>query len=607
MTVAAIEPEADVQGAMLMRAADGVAGDAASTAAISRLSRTLANAKAAKADRKRAEAVVGKLKLALACMRSHDFKGASERALDALKLDERSGLGWHILAIAREKSGDAAQALTAYEAAMKLMPNEADIAHDLGRLAQRLGYLEIAEKLLHHYLAINPGHVEATNNLACVLREAGRYDDAIETLRERLQFQPDSHILWNTIGTVLSDQGRSEESLTFFEEALRLSPTFDKARYNRGNARVALGDRVRALEDIEAALKTADPGYDHATMSLSRALLLLSMGRLEQGFDAYQVRLDPALKDAMHVLIDAPRWAGRTDLAGRRILVVGEQGLADEVLLGSALGDLIEAVGPDGQVYLAVEGRLVDFFKRTFPSLIVGAHKAVRREGKLIRFMPFMKGVEPVDGWMPLGEACALFRRSVGAFPSTVGYLKADPERVAYWKAELDALGPELKVGLHWKSLVLKGPRARYFSAFERWKPVLTAPGCRMINLQCGDTAEDMAAVKAAGIDIWTPPIDLKNDLEDLAALSLAADVVIGPGIAGTNLAAAVGAETWLISAPDDWHFLGTDRYLFYPQMRCFPTAGFGGWDHALGVVAAALAEMVAGGAVREQRLVAAR
>ena len=123
---------------------------------------------------------------------------------------------------------------------------------------------------------------------------------------------------------------------------------------------------------------------------------------------------------------------------------------------------------------------------------------------------------------------------------------------------------------------------------------MLTTPGCVMVNLQCGDVSEDLAAAEAAGVRLWTPPIDLKNDLEDLAALSLAMDVVIGPGIAGTNIAAAVGAETWLIYAPDDWHLLGTDHYPFYPRMRTFARA-FDGWDAAIADVATALAERASG------------
>ena len=72
--------------------------------------------------------------------------------------------------------------------------------------------------------------------------------------------------------------------------------------------------------------------------------------------------------------------------------------------------------------------------------------------------------------------------------------------------------------------------------------------------------------------------------------------VVIGPGIAGTNLAATVGARTWLIHAPDDWHLMGTDRYVFYPHVKTFATGGFDGWPRAIEAVRAGLDDAVANG-----------
>ena len=72
-------------------------------------------------------------------------------------------------------------------------------------------------------------------------------------------------------------------------------------------------------------------------------------------------------------------------------------------------------------------------------------------------------------------------------------------------------------------------------------------------------------------MDVWTPPgIDLKNDLDDLAALTCALDLVVGQANATTNIAAACGAPTWLISTPGAWPKLGTDRYPWYPQVRVF-------------------------------------
>jgi len=575
--------------------AQGIAGDAASPAAISRLSKSLAGVRSAKNQRKGLEL----LKLSLAAIRVNDFDRATQRALDSLKLDETNGLAWHVLAICQEKQNRFGPAIHAYEAALQLLPDHTDIAHDLGRLAQRLGYLDISEKLLLKFLAANPGHIEATNNLACVMRDQNRYGDAIETLRPLLQIEADSSVLWNTLGTVLNDQGRLDEALTFFEEALRLDPTFAKARYNRANVRRPLGDVAGAIEDMEAALPGAENGYEVAMMNMARALMLMGEARIPEAFEAYEVRLDPNLPDAMHVAVDAPRWNPKTDdIRGKRVLVVGEQGIADELVFANCLNDIIEAVGPEGQVYLAVEARMVGLFQRGFPKAVVGGHKAVRLEGRLTRYVPFAEELEQkLDHWVPIASLMAVYRPTIESFPAHHGYIKPDADKVAYWKGELAKLPEGLKVGLHWKSLVMTGARAAFFAAgFQRWEPILTAPGCVMVNLQCGDVSEDLAAAEAAGVFIWTPPINLKDDLEDVAALSVACDVVLGPGIAGTNIAAASGARTWMVAAPDDWHLMTTDHYVFYPDVKIFVRGAVDGWPEVIDRMRAALDRVVANG-----------
>ncbi|WGM30623.1 tetratricopeptide repeat protein [Brevundimonas sp. NIBR11] len=575
-----------------MPMAQGAAGDAASPAAIRRLSHALADRKGPnlKAQKKTLE----QLKAAVASIRVGDYDAGARRALAILQVDEQNGLAWHVLAICREKSGHLSEALNAYDAALRILPEDANIAHDLARLAQRLGHLDIAEKLLRKFLAVEPGHIEGTNNLACVLRDQKRYQEAIDALRDLIQIEQTNPTLWNTLGTVLSDQGQMRESLTFFNESLRLDPTFAKARYNRANALQPLGEPARALDDLNEALKGAETPYEHAMMRMAKAMTLMGMGRLKEGFEEYEVRLDPEMPEAMHVVVDAPRWDPETEeIRGKRLLVVGEQGIADEMVFGACLPDVIDAVGPDGKVFIAVEPRLVDLYQRSFPTAVVGGHRAVRLEGRLTRYCPFMEEIGETEGkadcWIPMASLCTVYRQDISDFPDRDGYLVPDPAKVARWKSELEGLGPGLKVGLHWKSLVLTGVRARYFSSFERWKPVLTAPGCVMVNLQCGDVTEDLAAAEAAGVKIWTPPMNLKDDLDDLAALSNALDLVIGPGIAGTNMAAASGARTWLIHAPDDWHLLNTDHYPFYPRVRTFATGGFDGWPRAIAEVRAAL------------------
>jgi Flp pilus assembly protein TadD len=98
--------------------AQGIAGDAASPAAISRLSKSLAGVRSVKSQRKTLEL----LKQSLGAIRLNDFDRATRKALDALKVDETNGLAWHVLAICQEKQNRFSAAINAYEAALQLLP-----------------------------------------------------------------------------------------------------------------------------------------------------------------------------------------------------------------------------------------------------------------------------------------------------------------------------------------------------------------------------------------------------------------------------------------------------------------------------------------------------
>ncbi|HXA38720.1 MAG TPA: tetratricopeptide repeat protein [Phenylobacterium sp.] len=537
------------------------------------------------------------LQRAMDAIRAEDAKGACDWALKALEQDERNGFGWYLLGIALERAGDFASSISAYEAALKLIPDHGEVANDLGRLAFRLGMTSQSEALFRLFLERYPDHPEGSNNLACAIRDQGRHDEAIEILRPAIIKSPEIPMLWNTMGTVVSDQGDFANALVFFEEALRLDPTFPKARYNRGNAKLLLGDAEGAIVDCEAAMSGVLAEDERQMMRLSRSTILLNLGRIGEGWDDYEARLNPQFNDRTDFAVNLPRWAPDADLAGKTLLVVGEQGLGDEVLFGNVLPDVIDRLGPKGRLVLSVEPRLVPLFQRAFPQAQVDAHATYVVGGRLTRVVPPLQAGLQADLWTPMGSLMREFRRSVEAYPTQESYLAADPARVAHWRKALAEAPAGLKIGLLWKSAVAKDARHRYFSPFETWAPVLAQTGVTFVNLQYGDCAEEIeAARRDYGVEIWTPPgIDLKQDLDDVAALCGAMDLIVGFSNATLNIAGACGAPTFLISTPGAWPRLGRETsYPWYPKTRVFLPPGFGQWDAVMADVAKALAGFVA-------------
>ena len=544
----------------------------------------------------KAQAILPLLSAAIEALNTGAVAKALKLTGQVLQADQACGMAWHVLALCRERGGDPNGALAAYQTALELEPEDADLANDIGRMAMQLEMFEVAEQLFRHFIAKRPGSIDGPNNLACALREQLRFGDALEVLRPAILANPESALLWNTLGAMTAEQGDVDTCLTFFDEALRLAPDFAKARYNRANIRLSLGDAPGALADCEVAMTGERiPEPELAMMAFARATMLVAGGRLGEGWDAYEARLEPRHADVTHFAVDDPPWTPGAALQGRKLLVFGEQGLGDEVLFANVLPDVAQALGPEGQLTIAVEQRLVPLFARSFPNAQVGAHATYRVEHQSVRTAPFARG-RSFDLWAPMGSLLRGFRRSVDAFPSRPAFLVADPARVAYWRSELKALGGGLKVGLLWKSLKVSAQRARFYAPFAEWAAVLGGPGVRFVNLQYGDCALELAQARDQfGVDIWSPPgLDLTQDLDDVAALSSALDLVLGPANATINIAAACGTPTWFVCPPGGWPMLGTDRYPWYPRARVFSPGRFNHWAPVMAEMAQALSREVA-------------
>jgi tetratricopeptide (TPR) repeat protein len=490
-----------------------------------------------------------------------------------------------------EEHGRTVEALDAYEAAFEASGRNPALAGPLGRAALRLGQHEAAEHLLRLYLDAEPDSIQGRVDLAHALREQHRYGEAIELLRQAITASPELPGLWTDLGVVRVQQGEPASALVFLDEALRLHPASGRALYYRGNARADLGDHAGACADYEAALRGPElDEADHARIRLAEALSLLGLGDLEVGWRLYRARLSPLSGRRERFEVPGAPFdfaVGTIGLEGRALLLVAEQGLGDEILFASLIPEVIEALGPDGRLALAVEPRLVSLFARSFPAAEVFAHRTRNEGGAPVRTVPDLK--TRVEFWAPFAAPAETLRPAINRFPQTAGFLTPDPARVAHWRRWLGE-HPGRKIGLLWKSAKLSGERQRLFAPFDAWGPVLRTPGVSFVNLQYGDCAEELAFARAElGVDILKPPgLDLKDDLDDVAALTAALDLTLGFSNASFNLAGAIGAPAWLIAADRAWTMLGTDRYPWYPQVRCFASPD--GWPKALEAAAAALA-----------------
>ena len=494
-----------------------------------------------------------------------------------------------------EAAGDLAGALAAYEAALAINPEDVTVLAGLARLAGRMEMPQQALAWWEQVLSLDPASLEAVDGRGRSLADLHRYGDAVEVLRSAILEHPHEARLWNTLGVVLNQQGDSAAALVFFDEAVRLEPHFAAALYNRGDVRFDLGELAYAEADFDAAARhAANPGQTTA-IAFARALLCLHRGDLGRGWDAYEARLDPDHPSAPMFEAPGAPWTPEIPLDGAHLLVIAEQGLGDEIMFASVLGDVLAALGSNGRLSVAVEPRLVNLLQRGLPAAAVCAHVTERRAGRPYRTAPalevdpFVAG-RPVTLWAPLASLPRRFRRTPAAFEGAAACLQPDLARVAHWRAWL---GGRRAVGLSWRSGLLSGRRRRHYPELETWSPVLKAAEVSFVNLHYGATDEELAGLEAlGGAPVLRPPgLDLREDLDGLAALCVALDLVVSVPNATAALAAACGAPVWFLSGPAAWPRLGTQTYPWYPRARSFPAERFGAWEPVMAAVASALRE----------------
>jgi tetratricopeptide (TPR) repeat protein len=514
-------------------------------------------------------------------------------ALEAVKQMPESMPAYLGCAVALDRLGYLAEALEFYEQANQRSPNNPAICSLIGMTAQRCNAPEIAERCYILASQLEPGEAQHTSNLAGVMRDLGKFEGAIDVLRNRLYVEPDNADLWNTLGTVLQEQGDPEQAVTFLTEATRLRPGFARAYHNLGASLTDLARSTDARVALDTALSHATNAADRAEMRHARAWALLGEGRLGEGWDDYEARFDPLTHDPQFFQAPRPRWEGEP-LTGKGLMVLGEQGLGDEVMFTNAMADVIEALGPTGKLTIACERRLVSLFARSFPTAKVIAHYTGTMGQRKIRMAHPASEWDGIDLWAPLGALVKHFRRTVSAYPQAAGFLRADPARVAGLKEKI-AGAPGLKIGILWKSLVMTPKRSRFFAPFAAWAPLLQAPGVSLFNLQYGDSAAEVAYARdKLGVELRAiEGLDVKDDLEGVSAAGQALDLVIGPMTATTNLAAACGGNVWFWHRYGSWIMHGTDSSPWYPHTRTF-RAPSGAWRKMFEEMASELAARAA-------------
>jgi tetratricopeptide (TPR) repeat protein len=494
-----------------------------------------------------------------------DFDDASRllrRVLDRdpASCEARVNLGVALLALNRP-----ADALEHFEKAVVLEPERADAHYNLGRALQALKRTAEAGACYERVIALKPSHAEAHNNLGNVHLALNRPRQAIACLEAALAIRPDYADAHSNLGIALHVLDRFDEALASYARALAIQPDHADAHNNLG---LALRDMNRHAEAIACFERAQAVKPDMVDAQVNESLARLAVGDFDSGWKKYEWRRMTA---SFHRRKSPrPLWLGNWDLAGKTILLHGEQGLGDTLQFARYV-PLVARQG--ARVILAVQ--------RPLAPLLAGlAGVAVlRAQGD---------AVPPYDCYCPLPSLPLAFGTTVDTIPAEVPYIGVPADRAGKWRPVTEAIGRP-RIGLMWAGN-LAHPNRRRWIALRHLLPLLQLGDLHFAALQRELPEGDAPLLESAQVPTFLG--EQQADLADTAALIAGLDLVITVDTAIAHLAGALGKPVWvLLPFSADWRWLRhRDDSPWYPTARLFRQPALGDWAGLVTQVADALA-----------------
>ena len=425
------------------------------------------------------------------------------------------------------------------------------------------------------------GQFSETDTMLSHAARLGADDAEYHVLREMNDWARDGSVdtisdAWTTndlalLAAALCGQDRLADAEAVLRKGMAAVP-------DRDDLGVALTNVLLAKGEIEAADAACDrtlainPGEPHALML--RASIRLCRGDLQEGWRLYDNRFRYRRRDTPRRAPSVPEWSGEAE-DGRRLMVWREEGIGDEIRFASCLPELAEA-GFETVIFECAP-RLETLFGNSFPEL------DVRGEGTDDR--------ADYDLQIPLFSLPGIMRQQLSDFPDRQHYLSADPTRRANWRAQLEVLGPAPRIGICWRSLNNSWTKRPFHTAIDDWGPVLDLPYLTFVNLQVEAREDEITyARQSHGAELHRiPGLDLKDGLDDVAALMAELDAVVSVRCWIPILAGALGVTSYCLSTPFNPFFFNQPVDPWMPTVKVLCREGSDDWSAVMGNVAEGL------------------
>tara|TARA_B100001057_G_scaffold388946_1_gene396557 strand:+ start:849 stop:2633 length:1785 start_codon:yes stop_codon:yes gene_type:complete len=467
------------------------------------------------------------------------------------------------------------EALNIINRILKIQPNER-IYKDKAFASLKLNDIKVSKEICAKYLNINNKDIDSLNILGQCFFSEGNYSEAIKIFNKILTFDPDNLSALNLLGRVYQDkresdkaekfylkalkidgqsyhvinniagfyreEGKNNKAVKYYKKAISLNPNNSYIYNNLSKTYFDLNNYESAKENCFKALELK-PNDGDVQKTLS--FIYLKNHDYKNGWKYFDGRLglNEFIKKNENIdKLNKKLFKGEVlNNSIKRLLVIREQGVGDEILYGSMYGDLLKNIK---NISIECDRRLLNLFKRSFPEYsdnFVELGNISDNHYKLGQ----------IDYVIYAGSLGKYYRKNLLDF-NTKPFLKENKKKFLEIQNLLSKYKNKYNIGLSWKSFNNRYSTDKSLNLID-FKNIFDLHDSNIFNLQYGDVLDEINDFNNKRNKLLTiEGLDLYNDFEGIASLLKSLDVFITISNSTAHLAGSLGVKTLLIK-PDNY------------------------------------------------------
>jgi protein O-mannosyl-transferase len=209
-----------------------------------------------------------------------------------LEITENNNFARNILGDALIRKGQINEAISQYQEAIRLKPDDIIAHNKLGEALFKQGQTDEAIDQFREAVRLNPDDTDPRNNLGDGLFKKGQINEAISQFQEVIRLKPDDAKTRNKLKIALVKKEQSDEAVSQYEEAIRLKPDDANAHENLGIALLNEGQTSGAISQFQEVIRLKP---DDAEAHDNLGMAFLRNGQVDEAVSQYQeaIRLKP--------------------------------------------------------------------------------------------------------------------------------------------------------------------------------------------------------------------------------------------------------------------------------------------------------------------------